>query len=710
MKKFFTSVLLVLTLLLTPSVVHAQSYEIQFDAASRARANEVFQLLHSNADASEEEKLDLVSNYFKATPYVANRLVGDATTDEQLVLDLNGLDCFTYVDYIEAFKRSSNIDEFISALRDVRYINGEVTYLKRKHFFSDWFSEPSTVATDVLAQPEYADIIKSEDVAINQGANGPYIQGLAVRQRTINYIPRENLTEETLKKLKTGDYIGLRTSIAGLDVTHCGIVIQKEDGTYMRHASSQSAYKQVIDQKLTDYFDVYKRPTGILVFRSNTTFKKQATPALIQTTESSQQLLNKAFETLKENETKTPQEQLDALTKLFLATPYVANRLVGDINTPEQLVVAVDELDCFTFVDYIEAFKRSSNATEFTQALSKVRYIDGNVTYLNRKHFFSDWIAENEMLATDALLDPQYASIVKSDVVNLNEGAKGVYIKGLLPKQRQINYIPRDQLTPELLKTFKTGDYIGLRTSIPGLDVTHCGIIIQKEDGTYMRHASSQKAFRQVIDQKITDYFGVYKSPIGIVVFRPTTDFVQQTPPAVEPTAPVETMPTAPTANTVEKLTQNDVTVAANNLTTNTVLSVTPVESEIKALGNALASVYDITLMENGVNVRGDFTVTIAKTKGNTVTNVYYVSEDGTTKEEIPFTQTETHVTFKTTHFSKYALVYATEQGNKQENTVENKQENKVTTLPETGSVTYLPIAILMLLLSVGFMSVRKEK
>lgn len=697
MKKLFISILLTLSLFLFPTRAHAQNYDIQFDAESLKRVEAVFQLLKDNPNATEEEKIDMVSGYFKETPYVANRLVGDATTSEQLVIDLNALDCFTYVDYIEAFKRSANVDEFISALRKVRYINGDVTYLNRKHFFSDWYSEKETVVTDVLAGDEFKSVVKTEEVALNQGASGPYIPGLAIRNRNINFIPRDQLTPEFLKTLKTGDYIGLRTSIAGLDVTHCGIIIQKEDGTYMRHASSQKAYRQVIDQKLTDYFDTYKRPTGILVFRSNTTFKKQATPALIQTDAASQETLKKAFDTLKNHVTSTPEEQLNALTEMFLATPYVANRLVGDINTPEQLVIALNELDCFTFVDYIEAFKRSRNEgtyEAFARALTEVRYINGNVTYLNRKHFFSDWVAENEKVATDVLLDPQYKNIVKSEVVNLNQGANGVYIKGLVPKERTINYIPREHLTENVLKTFKTGDYIGLRTSIAGLDVTHCGIIIQKEDGTYMRHASSQKAYRQVIDQKITDYFDVYKRPTGIVVYRPTKNFIQMVPADLDK------------PNKVDSMSKNDVTVTANTLNENMVLTVTELTQPIALFANEDVKAYDITLTQNGVAVTGEFTVDILKLKDRKVTTVYHVSDDETTKTAVDFTQNDTHVTFKTTHFSKYVVVYekvATTNTTTNQDTTNKK-------LPETGTKDYAILAICLLALSIVCTTTKREK
>ncbi|MDE8054001.1 DUF1460 domain-containing protein [Erysipelothrix rhusiopathiae] len=79
---------------------------------------------------------------------------------------------------------------------------------------------------------------------------------------------------------------------------------------------------------------------------------------------------------LKKNNSKTEPEKIDLMSTYFLDIPYVTNRLVGSPTEPEQLVIALRELDNFTFLDYIESFKRSQNEEEFTKNLEKGRYID----------------------------------------------------------------------------------------------------------------------------------------------------------------------------------------------------------------------------------------------------------------------------------------------------------------------------------------------
>ena len=53
------------------------------------------------------QQIGLISEAFLGTPYVANKLQGSLSTPEQLVVDFRGLDCFTYLDYVEALRQSA---------------------------------------------------------------------------------------------------------------------------------------------------------------------------------------------------------------------------------------------------------------------------------------------------------------------------------------------------------------------------------------------------------------------------------------------------------------------------------------------------------------------------------------------------------------------------------------------------------------------------
>jgi hypothetical protein len=51
-----------------------------------------------------------------------------------------------------------------------------------------------------------------------------------------------------------------------------------------------------------------------------------------------------------------------------------------------------------------------------------------------------------------------------------------------------------------------------------GLDVTHVGIVIRRNGKIFLRHASSKKSVRKVVDVELLDYLGGEK---GLVILRP---------------------------------------------------------------------------------------------------------------------------------------------------------------------------------------------
>ena len=65
-------------------------------------------------------------------------LIGSNKKKEKLVINFSGLDCFTFIDYIESIKGSNNINKFIKSLKKIRYKNGNIDYKSRNHFFTDW--------------------------------------------------------------------------------------------------------------------------------------------------------------------------------------------------------------------------------------------------------------------------------------------------------------------------------------------------------------------------------------------------------------------------------------------------------------------------------------------------------------------------------------------------------------------------------------------
>lgn len=213
----------------------------------------------------------------------------------------------------------------------------------------------------------------------------------------------------------------------------------------------------------------------------------------------------------------TAQADPDALSAQFLGTPYGANTLVGSETVPEELVVDLDEVDCFTYADYLEALKRAGNRDEFVEALTDVRYRDGVVAFSNRKHFFTDWAANTPELATDvtATLSPAAVQVGK----NLNaKDTGGVYLPGLPVIPRAVTYIPSAGVDADVVSRLRTGDYIGAYATDGGLDVTHVGVFVNGTSGPVFRNSSSLSRYNAVVDQPLAEYL---QSVPGIVVLRP---------------------------------------------------------------------------------------------------------------------------------------------------------------------------------------------
>lgn len=209
--------------------------------------------------------------------------------------------------------------------------------------------------------------------------------------------------------------------------------------------------------------------------------------------------------------------RIDFLSRHFLETPYQESTLIGDINTPEVFVINLEGVDCFTFLDYIESMRLSSSFQEFKENLKRVRYREGEVSFKNRNHFFTDWSEFNSDFIDDVTEQIGGRGVIHVKKI-LNEKEDGsLFLQGIQPRERFIHYIPVNALDDLIINTLRTGDYIGIYSTEKGLDVSHVGIFIQERDKIYLRHASSLKKYRKVIDQDFKDY--IVEKP-GIIVFR----------------------------------------------------------------------------------------------------------------------------------------------------------------------------------------------
>lgn len=91
--------------------------------------------------------------------------------------------------------------------------------------------------------------------------------------------------------------------------------------------------------------------------------------------------------------------RLETFSALFLGKPYLLGALgEGQEDIFDQSpIYRFDAMDCETFVDTVLALALATDEDHFERCIRKVRYFDGQVSYIHRKHFTClDWNINNQ--------------------------------------------------------------------------------------------------------------------------------------------------------------------------------------------------------------------------------------------------------------------------------------------------------------------------
>ncbi len=211
-------------------------------------------------------------------------------------------------------------------------------------------------------------------------------------------------------------------------------------------------------------------------------------------------------------------EKVEFISRQFLGTAYRESTLVGTMATEEVLVINLEGVDCFTLLDYVEAMRISSSFVCFEDNVARVRYREGILSFSARNHFFTDWREYGAGRIDDVT---QSVGGVKTEkvvkILNVSEDGSQL-LPGVEPRMRELCFVPSDALDDAAVGRLETGDYVGIYSRREGLDVSHAGIVIKAGGSVYLRHASSAKGRRKVLDENLRRY--VSTRP-GLVVLRP---------------------------------------------------------------------------------------------------------------------------------------------------------------------------------------------
>jgi hypothetical protein len=234
----------------------------------------------------------------------------------------------------------------------------------------------------------------------------------------------------------------------------------------------------------------------------------------------------------------TPKHILE-VAQSFLGIPYVAGTL--DAEGDERLIINEDSLDCTTFVELSVAswLATQSDSLTFEQQVQAMRYRGGTIDgYLSRLHYFTDWVSENTRRGIWHELAPQGESTIWStDTLTLSFMSEHPQSYPYLKERRwavdsmkvieqryahyPIHYIDKEHLnlSPDALP-IQDGDILALVTTIDGLDVTHLGFAVWRNDTLHLMHASMKQGKVIIDEQSLYDYLKNRNSCPGIRVVR----------------------------------------------------------------------------------------------------------------------------------------------------------------------------------------------
>ncbi len=252
MKKFSP---LVLLLVLLP-LLTARSQDM-LEANCR---QEVSSFLQATENVSLAVRIDSLWGHFEGRPYLGGTLT-PPDEEEKLILRLDGFDCVTWIDNAMALLFAENWDEYRNTLILNRYYDSKISFVSRSHFFTDWLERSEWEV------PEFAQVVESRKVLNFRTDSTRLVEGQPLVVRDIRWLPVDSL-RGCSHLLKNGDLVGFYTEIAGLDVSHVGM-LQIESGTpWLLHASSVEG--QVVRVEFLDYASKY---AGVIIIRQKSYFE-----------------------------------------------------------------------------------------------------------------------------------------------------------------------------------------------------------------------------------------------------------------------------------------------------------------------------------------------------------------------------------------------------------------------------------------------------
>lgn len=249
----------------------------KLEASLEKFSNSTYSLL------STGDLVAIIGKSFLETPYVAKTL--ELPGKEQVVINLKGLDCTTFVESVLAItltlkQGKFKFDEVTSTLESMRYLNGRNTgYGSRLHYFSDWIFENEKAgrlthlsqSLGGIKSPNVPSFMSANPTSYPQLVEPKNLASIQEREailasRETYFVPKEKI-HLIENMLQNGDIIAITTPIKTLDVVHVGFALEQEGRIHLMHASSVSKKVEISKLPIPEFLMQNRSQTGILVSR-----------------------------------------------------------------------------------------------------------------------------------------------------------------------------------------------------------------------------------------------------------------------------------------------------------------------------------------------------------------------------------------------------------------------------------------------------------
>lgn len=233
--------------------------------------------------SNESLILEKTAFFFLHTPYVEHTL--EQKGNERIVVNLRGLDCFTYVETVIALTHTvlsaqPSFETYIAKLENLRYRGGVVEgYTSRLHYTCDWVYDNEQRGNLCNISASLGGIIEHKKIDFMTTHRDAYTQlkdndelwkKMQAVERAIQarggfyYLPKEKIAS-VAERIPNMSVVCFTTNINGLDVTHVGFALWQDSRLTFIHASSKGKEVMVNPTSLAEYCTSRKSCTGIIV-------------------------------------------------------------------------------------------------------------------------------------------------------------------------------------------------------------------------------------------------------------------------------------------------------------------------------------------------------------------------------------------------------------------------------------------------------------